>query len=110
MKEFLIDQNVMQRASYKRAMLLARSSKSGNFLLSLLRQRLLDALDDLALQPRNVIEFGCANGILLHALNKIYPESKCVGVDLISEMLSLCDTDLNVEHGDAEAPSAADNT
>jgi malonyl-CoA O-methyltransferase len=52
-------------------------------------RRLLEHLDPIAIQPKRVVDLGCATGPHLEALGRRYPQAKVIGVDLSEAMLAL---------------------
>jgi len=50
-------------------------------------RRLLEHLDPIAIQPKRIVDLGCATGAHLEALGRRYPKAKVIGVDVSQAML-----------------------
>ena len=50
-------------------------------------RRLLEHLDPIAIQPKRLVDLGCATGAHLEALGRRYPQAKVIGVDVSQAML-----------------------
>jgi malonyl-CoA O-methyltransferase len=51
-------------------------------------RRLLEHLDPIAIQPRRIVDLGCATGAHLEGLARRYPQAKVIGVDVSAAMLA----------------------
>ena len=51
-------------------------------------RRLLEHLDPIAIQPKRIVDLGCATGPHLEALERRYPQAKVIGVDVSEAMLA----------------------
>lgn len=102
MQEFLIEQDTMQSACKRLANKWQAGQQKNDFILRLIRQRLLEAVNDLNISPATICELGCGAGDFLQKLQQLYPQAKCVGVDLLPEMLQLCSPGFELHNADAE--------
>lgn len=76
------------RRSFSRA---AHSYDDADALQTEVRDRLLERLDWVQLQPRRVLDLGTGTGKALPALAARYPEAEIVGLDLTPAMLRVAD-------------------
>jgi malonyl-CoA O-methyltransferase len=51
-------------------------------------RRLLEHLEGITIQPRRIVDLGCATGAHLESLGRRYPQAKVIGVDVSSAMLA----------------------
>lgn len=49
---------------------------------------LLDLVDESQIQPKKILDVGCASGWLLSEMKKVYPKSSCTGVDLYDKAIA----------------------
>lgn len=80
-----IDQRRM-RAAFARA---AESFDRGDFLQTVVRERLIERLDLLDLEPGRVLDLGSGTGRALPALAGRFPGSMLLALDLVPEMLAV---------------------
>jgi len=57
------------------------------FLAREVDRRMLDRLDYVRIEPRRIVDLGCATGASLHALHERYREAQLIGADFCETML-----------------------
>lgn len=81
----MIDRDKVRR-SFARA---ARSYDGADVLQAEVRDRLLERLDWVQLQPKRILDLGTGTGAALPLLSARYPDAEVIGVDLSPAMLDL---------------------
>lgn len=62
---------------------------AADFLCAEVRQRLLDRLDLVSIEPLHILDLGCGTGAATQMLNQRYPQAQVTGLDWSEKMLAI---------------------